>query len=145
MLAQKWLLYALLSAVCAALVALFGKFGMKGVDSTLATFLRSVVMSMFLAGFCAFSGTFSTAQRPGGKALAMIGLAAVSGAASWLFYFKALETGRVSQVTPIDKLSVPLAVVLAALFLHERPSAINWLGVALVTAGALLVAHAPRA
>jgi transporter family protein len=137
---QTWLIYALLSAAAASLVAIFGKLGMKDIDSNLATAVRSVVMTLFLVGFCTAMGLWSKLATLHTKAVTMIVLSGVAGAISWLFYFKAIQIGTVSQVAPIDKLSVPLTVVLALLLLGERPTLINWLGVLLVATGGYLVA-----
>jgi transporter family protein len=141
MLTQRWLVYALLSAAAAALVGILGKVGMKGIDPTLATTLRSVVMTVFLIGVCAASGAWPKPQSIDGKAAAMIVLSGLAGAASWLFYFRALQAGPVSQVAPIDKLSMPLAVLLAVLALGERPSWANWAGILLIAGGAYLAAR----
>ncbi|MFC4600438.1 EamA family transporter [Cohnella hongkongensis] len=137
-----WLVYALLSAVAAALVAIFGKIGLKDIDANSATAIRAVIMALFLLGVVFVQGKFAQlgeifVQK---KAMAFIVLSGVAGALSWLFYFMALKGGKVSQVGPIDKLSVVLAVVLAFLFLGERISWINSIGVALIALGAILVA-----
>jgi len=137
-----WLIYALLSALTAALVAVLGKIGLENVDSTAATAVRAAIMAIFLIGFAAFQGKLSLAfgiigQR---RALAYIALSGAAGAASWLFYFLALKYGNVTRVAPIDKLSVVAAVVLAAVFLGEKISWTTGAGVALIAAGAVLVA-----
>lgn len=137
---QPWLLYAFLSALAASLVGIFGKVGMKQVDSSLATAVRSVVMTVFLIAVCSVMGLWSKLGTIGGRAVGMIVLSGVAGAVSWLFYFKAIQLGTVSQIAPIDKLSMPLAVVLAVLLLGERPTAMNWLGVALIAIGAYFAA-----
>jgi transporter family protein len=137
---QRWLIYALLSAVCASFVAIFGKLGMQEIDTNLATAVRSVVMTLFLVAFCAVLGLWSKISTLHPKALSMIALSGLAGALSWLFYFKAIHIGAISQVAPIDKMSVPLTVVLALLLLGERPSGINWLGVLLVAVGGYLAA-----
>lgn len=146
----KWLIYALLSAASAAMVGIFGKIGMKDVDSTLATTIRSVVMTVFLlavtaamrvgGGLGGLLGKFQTLQGGGGKAIAMIVLSGIAGAVSWLFYFRAIQVGSVSQVAPIDKLSMPLAILLAVVILGERPTLVNWLGITLIVGGAYLAA-----
>jgi bacterial/archaeal transporter family protein len=133
-----WLLYALLSALAAAFVGIFGKIGMKNIDSNLATILRSIIMTAFLLGTGATLRLWPKLQTVTGKALLAITLSGIAGALSWLFYFKALQLGNVSKVAPIDKLSMPFAVLLATLILSERPSALNWLGIALIATGAYL-------
>lgn len=114
---EKWLVYALLSAVSAAMVSIFGKVGLQGVDSNVATTVRSIVMAIFLIGVVAMQGNL--VQLPDvwadKRGLLFIVLSGVAGATSWLFYFMALKVGRVSQVAPIDKLSVVFAVLLAIL------------------------------
>lgn len=137
---SQWFLYALLAAACAAFVGIFGKVGMQGIDSTLATAVRSVVMTAFLLATCTVIGVWNRIPSLHSKALGMIVLSGVAGAASWLFYFRAIQVGTVSQVAPIDKLSMPLAVLLAVLILGERPSAANWFGIALIACGAYFAA-----
>ena len=134
----RWLVYALLSAVSAAFVGIFGKLGMAEIDSNLATAFRSVVMTLFLVAVCGVMGLWPKLATLHGKAILMIVLSGVAGAVSWLFYFRAIQLGRVSQVAPIDKLSMPFAVILAVLLLGDRPGAWNWLGVVLIMAGGYL-------
>lgn len=137
-----WLIYALLSAAAAALVSIFGKIGLQNIDANAATAIRAVIMALFLLGVIAVQGKFGQlgsifTQK---KALSFIVLSGVAGATSWLFYFLALKYGKVSQVGPIDKLSVVIAVILAFLFLGEKISWLNSAGVVLIAIGALLVA-----
>ena len=133
-----WLIYALLSAVAASFVAIFGKIGMKGIDSTLATAVRSIVMTLFLVALALATGMGQHVRTLHSKAVTMIVLSGIAGATSWLFYFKALQVGQVSKVAPIDKLSMPLGIVLAVLILRERVGGINWLGIVMIAAGAYL-------
>ena len=135
---QSWLVYALLSAACAAFVGIFGKIGMRGIDSSLATAVRSIIMTLFLVGVCSALGIWSKVHSLHAKAVTMIVVSGVAGAFSWLFYFKAIQLGEVSQVAPIDKLSMPLAVLLAVFILGERPSILNWVGIGLIAGGAYL-------
>ncbi|MCI3923583.1 EamA family transporter [Paenibacillus sp. TRM 82003] len=138
-----WLVYALLSAVCAALVAVLGKVGLNDIDANAATAIRAVIMAVFLVGVIAVQGKFSQVHDillGNRRALLFIVLSGGAGAASWLFYFLALKYGKVSQVGPIDKLSVVIAVLLAVLFLGEKLSWAQSAGVAMIAAGALLVA-----
>jgi transporter family protein len=140
----NWLLYAILSALAASLVGIFGKLGVTKIDDNLATTVRSIVMSLMLIAFAAAIGAWErVAQLKSFRPMIAIVLSGAAGAASWIFYFKALSLAEVSQVAPIDKLSMPLAVLLAVLFLRERPSAINWIGIVLAAAGAYL-ATLPR-
>jgi bacterial/archaeal transporter family protein len=138
---QPWLLYALLSAGAAALVAIFAKVGMKDVDPTLATGARSVIMTAFLLFVSAFTGVWRQLPALQARAVAMIALSGIAGAVSWLFYFKAIQAGAVTKVAPIDKLSMPLAVVLAVVLLGERPGMLNWIGIALIVAGSYIAAR----
>ncbi|HEN3565308.1 TPA: EamA family transporter [Yersinia enterocolitica] len=139
---STWLIYALLSALTASLVAIFGKIGLQQLDANTATAIRAVVMALFLVGVVVVQGKFNLvgAILTDKKALLFIVLSGVAGALSWLFYFMAIKNGNVSQVAPIDKLSVVFAVILAFILFGEKISLVAGLGVALITAGALLVA-----
>ncbi|MEE3660496.1 EamA family transporter [Brenneria sp. g21c3] len=139
---SSWLIYALLSALCAALVALFGKIGLQNLDANTATAIRAVVMALFLVGVVVAQGKMTLVGDiiANKKALLFILLSGVAGAMSWLFYFVALKNGNVAQVAPIDKLSVVFAVVLAVLLLGEKISLLAGAGVALISLGALMVA-----
>ncbi len=136
-----WMLYAAGSAVTAALVAVFGKIGLQGVDPTLATIVRGVVMAavLLLGGlaFGKFAG-FNIAMLSG-KAWIFILLSAGAGAASWLLYFAALRLGPASGVAVLDKMSVVLVILFAALFLGESLTAKSVLGIVLTIAGTLLI------
>ncbi len=137
-----WLIYALLSAACASFVAIFGKIGMKDVDSDVATGLRSVAQAIFVIIVCTAIGSWSKIGSVHGKAYLMSALAGIAGGASWLFYFRALSLGDVAKVGPIDKLSMPLSILLAILILREVPPAWpNWIGIAMVSIGAMIAAH----
>jgi transporter family protein len=135
-----WIVYALCAAGCAALVSIFGKVGMKGIDSNLATTVRGVVQATLLVLFATVLGLWSGLPAIKGRAVWMIILSGAAGAASWLFMFKAISLADVSRVSPLDKLSVPFAVLLAFFFLGERPAAVNWIGVGLIAVGAYLTA-----
>ena len=139
------MVYALLSALCAALVGIFGKPGLKDVEPNLGTAIRSIVMTLLLVGFVTATRGWAKLPPVNSRASLFILLAGAAGAASWLFYFNALKLADVSRVAPIDKLSTPIAVILATLILGERHSWQNWLGVAVMVAGAYLVAHRPAA
>jgi transporter family protein len=141
----RWLVYALLSAACAALVGIFGRVGLKAVEPNLATALRSMVMTVLLAIFITATRGWARLPPMTSKYSLMILLSGAAGAASWLFYFNALRLAEVSRVAPIDKLSTPIVVVLAVLFLGERPTGWNWLGVVVMIVGAYLVSLRPAA
>lgn len=140
----SWLIYAIFSAVAASMVGIFGKIGMKEVDSTLATGIRSIIMTLFLVLVCTMAGVWSKVHAVSRLSLMMIFLSGIAGAVSWLFYFRAIQLGPVSQVAPIDKLSMPLTVILAILLLRERPGMWNLVGVLLIVAGAYLAALPAR-
>jgi transporter family protein len=133
-----WLIYALLSAVSAAAVGVLAKRGMENVDPTLATAIRSIVMTVFLVSVTSFVTAWDKVSGISRTAWLLIAASGVAGALSWLFQFRAIQLSEVSKVGPIDKLSMPLGILLAVMFLGERPSAVNWLGIALVVAGAFL-------
>ena len=137
---QRWLIYALLSALCAAFVPIFGKVGMKGINDTLATGIRSIIMTIFLLGLCTVMGVWSKLHTITARPLTMIALSGLAGASSWLFYFKALQVGEPTQVAPIDKMSVPFAAGLAFLLLKDRPTVVNWVGILVIAVGAYLAA-----
>ena len=140
---QSWLFYALMGAVAAAAANLCGRVGMQGVDSTLATAIRSIVMAVFVVSISLVARSWrhiSTFKR---QDLLLVVLSGLFGATSWLMSFKALSlpSGDIFRAASIDKLSVPIAVVLAVPLLGERPTLVNWLGVLLIVAGAVLVAQ----
>lgn len=134
-----WVLYAFLAALFAAAVAIFGKIGVAGVDPTAATAVRSVVMTVFLASATVALGKVSLLRQVSGRALGYVVLSGAAGALSWLFYFWALRYGPASGVAAIDRLSVVLVLVLAAVFLAEPWSWRTATGALLVTAGAVLI------
>jgi len=137
-----WLIFGLLSAITAALVGVLGKVGLQGADPNTATAVRSVIMAIFLILVTAAQGNLN--QIPAlivdKKTILFIALSGIAGALSWLFYFWALKFGKVSQVAPIDKLSVVIATVLAVAFLGEKINLLNALGVGLIAVGSLIVA-----
>jgi len=137
---MNWILYALGSAIFAALVAIFGKIGLKGVDSTLATTVRAAVMALFLIIITLSLKKFSGIESLLGKPIIFIVLSGIAGALSWLLYFFAIKTGPVSGVVAIDKSSVLFAIILAALFLGESFTVKTVLGGVLILGGVLLVA-----
>jgi len=130
--------YALLSAVAAAATAILAKIGVKDVPSSLATAVRTSVILLFAWGIVFATGEHRAALKIGGRALLFLGLSGIATGISWLAYFRALQLGPASRVAPIDKTSLALTIVLAAVFLHEPISVKVGLGVALMVAGALL-------
>ncbi len=136
----SWLFWALLSAVFAALTAIFAKVGIEGVDSDLATLIRTVVIFFALATFVWLAGKWVNPFTLSGKTLGFLLLSGLATGASWVCYFRALKLGEVSKVAPIDKLSVVLVAIFAVVFLAERPSPHEWLGIAMVGAGVVVLA-----
>lgn len=136
-----WIIYALLSAGFAAAVAIFGKLGLKNLDSTLATTIRSLIMALFLMATSLSFGKFNnfSLANLNAKEWWLIIFSGVAGALSWLFYFLALKNGSATAVVAIDRLSLVLVAVLALLILREPLSARAWLGVILMVGGALLI------
>lgn len=135
---MTWALYAILSAFFAALVAIFGKIGITGVNSNLAVAIRTVIIVFFAWGIVWIEGNASKVFEISKHSYLFIILSAFATGLSWLFYYKALQLGEASKVAPIDKLSVALTVVLAFAFLGEKPTPGNIIGGLLVTAGALI-------
>jgi transporter family protein len=135
---MSWMFFALLSAVFAAAVGILGKVGLKTVDSTLATAVRSAIMAVFLVSIALTLGKFRGLDTLAGKPIMFIALSGISGALSWLCYFFALKYGPASTVAALDKLSVVFVVILAAIFLGESFTWKTALGAVFITVGALL-------
>ncbi len=135
-----WQLWAVLSAVFAALTAIFAKVGVENVNSDLATFIRTIVVICVLGVIVYATRQFQNPAEISGRTYLFLVLSGLGTGASWLCYFRALQLGNAAQVAPIDKLSVVLVAVFGAVFLGEGLSAANWLGVLLVAAGSILVA-----
>lgn len=134
-----WWLYALLSAFFAALTAVFAKVGIKGVDTDLATAIRTVII-LIIAWLIAFArGGTATMNTLTKQNLIFLSLSGVATGLSWIFYFKALQLGKVSQVAPVDKLSVAIAIILAVLFLGEALTLKNAMGAVLIISGTLVL------
>jgi bacterial/archaeal transporter family protein len=137
---SAWLGWALLSALFAAATAIFAKLGLQGVDSDFATLVRTAAILVVLGAFVAATGKWQDPMQLSSRTWIFLLLSALATGASWVCYFRALQLGNAFQVAPVDKLSVVLVVVLAVVFLGERPSPRDWLGVALVAAGAVALA-----
>jgi bacterial/archaeal transporter family protein len=138
--ANNWFLWAALSAVFAAFTAIFAKIGIRDVDSDLATLVRTVIITFVLAGFIWVTGKWSNPLALSTKTWLFLGLSGISTGASWVCYFRALQIGDASKVAPVDKLSLVLVAIFAFAFLGERLSITEWLGVALVAIGVLILA-----
>lgn len=137
---SSWVFWALLSAAFAALTAVFAKVGIENVNSDFATFIRTIVILGAAGGMVALTGHWQDPSSVSGKTWLFLILSGLATGASWICYFRALKLGNAAQVAPIDKLSVVMVAVFAAVFLGEKLSAVNWLGVVLIAAGAVLVA-----
>jgi len=140
-LTSSWLPWALLSAAFAALTAIFAKVGVENIGSDLATFIRTIVVVVTLGLLLAATGQFQPPGSISPRSYLFLVLSGLGTGASWLCYFRALKLGEAAKVAPIDKLSVVLVAVFGVFFLGERLSAPNWLGIALIAAGAILVAY----
>ena len=129
-----------MSALFAALTAIFAKIGVENVNSDFATFIRTVVIIVTLGLILAATGQFQAPALISGRTCFFLLLSGLATGASWICYFRALKIGNAAQVAPIDKLSVVMVAIFGAIFLGEKLALINWLGVALIGAGAILVA-----
>lgn len=137
---NTWFFWALLSAGFAALTAIFAKIGIQGVDSDLATLVRTAVVIVVLALFVVHAGKWSNPLALPGRTWLFLVLSGLATGASWVCYFRALKIGDASKVAPVDKFSVVLVAVFAVMFLGERPSLREWGGIGLVAAGVLVLA-----
>ena len=133
-------MWALLSAVFAALTAVLAKIGLEGIDSDLATLVRTAVILVLLSMFVVTTGKWQNPLTLPHRTLLFLTLSGAATGVSWVCYFRALKLGEASKVAPVDKLSVVLVAVFAVLFLHERPSVREWTGILMVGAGVLVLA-----
>lgn len=136
----NWLFWALLSAGFAALTAIFAKIGLEGVNSDFATLIRTAVILGVLAAFVGATGAWSNPFRLSPKTLTFLVASALATGASWVCYFRALQMGEASKVAPVDKLSVVLVAVFAVVFLGERPTFREWVGILMIGAGVIVLA-----
>jgi transporter family protein len=137
----SWQVWALLSAAFAALTAIFAKVGIENISSDFATFIRTIVILVVLAAMLTFLGGWQSPAGVPARSWIFLILSGLATGGSWLCYFRALKIGNAAQVAPVDKLSVVLVAIFAAIFLGERPSFINWGGIVLIFAGVILVAQ----
>jgi transporter family protein len=138
---MSWFLWALLSAFFAGLTAILAKVGVENVNSNLATAIRTLVILIFAWSVALFTKTQSLASI-GKRTWIFLILSGIATGLSWLCYFRALQLGEASQVAPVDKLSVVIAIALAAIFLHEHLTWHHWLGGTLIVTGAMVLAYA---
>ena len=139
----SWLVWALGSAGFAAMTAIFAKIGVEGIDSDLATLFRTLVIVDVLTILLAVTGKFQPLDAISPRSWLFLALSGLATGASWICYFRALKIGDAARVAPIDKLSVVFVAVFSVLFLGEKLSLPNWLGVCLIAIGAVLVAWRP--
>jgi bacterial/archaeal transporter family protein len=137
---QSWQIWAVLSAVFAALTAIFAKIGVENINSDLATFIRTIVVLVSFLLLLLATGQFVPPQQISGRTWIFLVLSGLGTGASWLCYFRALKLGPASLVAPVDKLSVVLVAIFGVLVLGERPSPTGWLGIAMIGCGAVLIA-----
>jgi transporter family protein len=137
---SSWQFWAALAALFAALTAIFAKVGVEAINADLATFIRTIVVICLLAGILIATGGYQNPVSVPAKTWLFLVLSGLATGASWLCYFRALKIGQAAQVAPIDKLSVVLVAIFGVVFLGEKLTTLNALGVALIAAGAILVA-----
>jgi bacterial/archaeal transporter family protein len=137
---SSWQLWAVLSAVFAALTAIFAKLGVEKVSPDLATFIRTIVVACVLGLIVYTTNQFRNPTTISGGTYLFLLLSGLGTGASWLCYFRALQLGNAGQVAPVDKLSVVLVAIFGTIFLGESLSVMSWLGILLITAGGVLVA-----
>ena len=136
----NWLTWALLSAAFAAATAVFAKIGIQGVDSDLATLVRTIIIVAMLGIFVHATGKWANPLLLSPRTLLFLALSALATGASWVCYFRALQLGPASLVAPVDKSSVVLVAIFAFAFLGERPSPREWFGLSLISVGVLVLA-----
>ncbi|MBB3648173.1 transporter family protein [Rhizobium sp. BK619] len=137
----SWPLWALLSAGFAALTAIFAKVGVENVNSDFATFIRTIVILLAAAMMVYITGSWQEPSSVSSRSWLFLVLSGLATGASWICYFRALKLGDAARVAPIDKLSVVFVAVFAVLFLGERLTLPNWLGVIMIAGGAVLIAY----
>jgi transporter family protein len=136
----SWFGWAILSAVFAALTAVFAKVGLQAVDSDLATLIRTAVIISVLACFVWITGKWRNPFELTSRTWLFLTLSGLATGASWVCYFRALKLGEASKVAPVDKFSLVLVAIFAYFFLAERPSMRDWVGIAMVGAGVVILA-----
>jgi transporter family protein len=139
---MQWFIFALLSAVFAAATSILAKIGIKNIDSNVATAIRTTVILFFAWGIVLFQKTGSTIGAISRYSMIFLVLSGLATGLSWLFYFRALQIGQASKVVPIDKLSLVITIIMAALFLKEKVTLSVVIGTLLMTGGAIVIALA---
>jgi transporter family protein len=136
---NDWFYWAICSAIFASLTAIFAKVGLQGVDSDLATLIRTFVIIAVLSCFIGYTGKWQNPLQLSGKTWLFLILSGLATGASWVCYFRALKIGEASKVAPVDKLSLVLVAIFAVIFLSERPGIREWIGIALVGFGVFIL------
>jgi len=136
---ESWQFWALTAGVFAALTAILIKLGIEEINSDVATFIRTLIILPLLAAFLYFSGQFKNPGPLSSRTITFLALSAGATALSWLAYFRALKIGAVSQVAPLEKISILLVALFGILFLRENFSTLNWLGLIFILLGTLLI------
>lgn len=136
---SSWLVWALFSALFASLTAIFAKIGIQDVDSDLATLIRTAIIIIVLVVFVWLTGKWSNPFQLPTKTWLFLTLSSLATGASWVCYFRALKIGEASKVAPVDKLSLVLVAVFAFAFLGERPAFHEWIGIAMVAGGVIVL------
>ncbi len=137
---SSWQVWAVLAAGFAALTAIFAKVGVEAINSDYATFIRTLVILAIVSAILAATGAWQSPSSVPARTYVFLVLSGAATGLSWLCYFRALKLGEAARVAPIDKLSVVLVAIFGVIFLGEKLTAPNWLGVGLIAAGAVLVA-----
>lgn len=135
-----WQVWAVLSAIFAALTAIFAKVGVEKINSDFATFVRTIVILLVLGVILFSTNQFQSLKTVSQKSLIFLVLSGIATGGSWICYFRALKLGNASQVAPIDKLSVVLVAIFGVIFLGEKLSVLDWIGISLIASGAILIA-----
>ncbi|MFZ1495380.1 MAG: EamA family transporter [Candidatus Competibacter denitrificans] len=135
-----WFYWAFLSAVFAALTAIFAKIGIQGVDSDLATLIRTAIILVVLTAFVGYADKWRNPFELSARTWLFLSLSALATGVSWVCYFRALQIGEASKVAPVDKFSVVLVAIFAFTFLGERPTFQEWAGISMIAGGVLLLA-----
>jgi transporter family protein len=139
---MNWISWALLSAFFAGLTAVLAKIGVTGVDSNLATAVRTTIVLVFTWSIALVTNHFDSVKELSGRTWFFLSVSGIATGLSWLCYFRALQLGQASRVAPVDKLSVVFAIALAAIVLHERLNWHHWLGGSFIVLGAVILAWA---
>lgn len=140
MASSSWIFWAILSAIFAALTTIFAKVGIQGVDSDLATLIRTAIVLLLLTLFVYFTGKWVNPFNLSKYNWVFLALSGVATCASWICFYRALQIGEASKVLVVDKFSIVIVAVLAFVFLGEKPLPKDWMGIALVACGLMVIA-----